>query len=188
MTITEFTAAHAAECQWIAAKAATGWEFPVSLQDYLSRKGCLTDGQLAAVRRLMAGDADRGRLERPVDVRSLEEAFQRAADNGLKRPALYLGDLRVAPAGAASRNAGALYVKRDGHYLGKVQNGGFHKAWDCSAESAAEVVEVLAKVTDVDSLKTMGKLAGRCCCCGRELTDPASIAAGIGPVCEAKWS
>ena len=27
---------------------------------------------------------------------------------------------------------------------------------------------------------------GRCCVCGRELTDPESIAAGIGPVCAGK--
>ena len=32
-----------------------------------------------------------------------------------------------------------------------------------------------------------GRRSGRCCCCGRELTDPASIAAGIGPVCAAKF-
>ena len=31
-----------------------------------------------------------------------------------------------------------------------------------------------------------GKLTGSCVCCGRLLTDPASIADGIGPVCKAK--
>lgn len=30
-----------------------------------------------------------------------------------------------------------------------------------------------------------GKLTGVCCCCGRTLTNPDSIAKGIGPVCEA---
>jgi hypothetical protein len=33
-----------------------------------------------------------------------------------------------------------------------------------------------------------GKLSGRCCSCGRDLTDPASIEAGIGPVCATKFS
>jgi hypothetical protein len=28
-----------------------------------------------------------------------------------------------------------------------------------------------------------GKLSGRCSCCGRDLTDPESIALGIGPIC-----
>lgn len=31
-----------------------------------------------------------------------------------------------------------------------------------------------------------GKLTGSCCCCGRLLTDPNSIADGIGPVCKDK--
>lgn len=32
-----------------------------------------------------------------------------------------------------------------------------------------------------------GKLTGSCCCCGRLLTDPESIADGIGPVCKGKY-
>ena len=32
-----------------------------------------------------------------------------------------------------------------------------------------------------------GKLAGRCCSCGLDLTDPQSIAAGIGPICARKF-
>lgn len=32
-----------------------------------------------------------------------------------------------------------------------------------------------------------GKLSGRCCSCGRELTDPESIDAGIGPICAGKF-
>ncbi len=30
-----------------------------------------------------------------------------------------------------------------------------------------------------------GRATGRCCCCGRTLTNPDSIAAGIGPICAA---
>jgi len=33
-----------------------------------------------------------------------------------------------------------------------------------------------------------GKLSGRCCSCGRDLTDPESIEAGIGPVCVLKFN
>ena len=32
-----------------------------------------------------------------------------------------------------------------------------------------------------------GKLSGRCCSCGRDLTDPESIERGIGPVCAEKF-
>jgi hypothetical protein len=34
--------------------------------------------------------------------------------------------------------------------------------------------------------KETGLLTGRCSCCGRELTDPASIEIGIGPICLGK--
>jgi hypothetical protein len=33
----------------------------------------------------------------------------------------------------------------------------------------------------------LGQHFGRCVCCGAELTDPDSVAAGIGPVCAAKY-
>lgn len=33
-----------------------------------------------------------------------------------------------------------------------------------------------------------GKLAGRCCSCGRELTNDGSIEAGIGPICAGKMA
>jgi len=35
---------------------------------------------------------------------------------------------------------------------------------------------------------TMGKLTGTCCICGKLLTDPASVAAGIGPVCASNFN
>ena len=39
----------------------------------------------------------------------------------------------------------------------------------------------------VEAAKAYGKLTGSCSCCGRELSDPVSIEAGIGPVCATKW-
>lgn len=38
----------------------------------------------------------------------------------------------------------------------------------------------------LDQCAEFGLLFGTCCVCGRELTKPASIAKGIGPVCEKK--
>lgn len=35
----------------------------------------------------------------------------------------------------------------------------------------------------VEAAKRYGKLSGRCSCCGRDLTDPASIEIGVGPIC-----
>ncbi|CPT94557.1 Uncharacterised protein [Mycobacteroides abscessus] len=39
---------------------------------------------------------------------------------------------------------------------------------------------------DQDRCAELGKLYGICMCCGLELTDEASIEAGIGPICKAK--
>lgn len=39
----------------------------------------------------------------------------------------------------------------------------------------------------LDAAKEFGKLYGTCCVCGRILTNPDSISAGIGPVCAAKF-
>ena len=36
------------------------------------------------------------------------------------------------------------------------------------------------------AIKAHGLASGQCGCCGRELTDPESIAAGIGPICARK--
>ncbi len=38
----------------------------------------------------------------------------------------------------------------------------------------------------LERARAFGHLYGRCMCCGRTLTDEASIEAGIGPVCAAK--
>jgi hypothetical protein len=39
----------------------------------------------------------------------------------------------------------------------------------------------------LQSAKLYGKATGRCSICDRELTDPNSIAAGIGPICATKF-
>ena len=39
----------------------------------------------------------------------------------------------------------------------------------------------------LDQAKAYGRATGVCVCCGRDLSDPVSVEAGIGPVCEARW-
>lgn len=38
----------------------------------------------------------------------------------------------------------------------------------------------------LEQAKAYGQNTGVCCCCGRLLTDPSSVAAGIGPVCASR--
>jgi ribosomal protein S14 len=39
----------------------------------------------------------------------------------------------------------------------------------------------------LDEAKAYGRKTGQCCDCGRELTNPVSIKAGIGPICAGKY-
>lgn len=51
--------------------------------------------------------------------------------------------------------------------------------------NARVVLEKIAK-NPLDALVTYGRVTGVCGVCGRTLTDPESIEAGIGPVCASK--
>ncbi len=44
-----------------------------------------------------------------------------------------------------------------------------------------------AKRLTLDEAKAYGHQFGVCCCCGAVLTDPDSVAAGIGPICATKF-
>jgi hypothetical protein len=39
----------------------------------------------------------------------------------------------------------------------------------------------------LEDMKSYGKQFGRCCLCGRTLTDDVSISLGIGPICERRY-
>jgi hypothetical protein len=54
------------------------------------------------------------------------------------------------------------------------------------AGAARRFVDPAGKLT-LDEAKAFGASTGYCCNCGAELTDPESIAAGIGPVCATKF-
>lgn len=187
--------ANANEWRWIAAKAPT-FGFAQAMMQAVTQYGELTEKQLATVQRLMAQDAERQvqraaeRAERvanapEVSVAAIETAFATAKGNGVKYPKLRLADFTFSPAGAASKNAGAIYVKRGDEYLGKVQDGKFQRVRACTAETEAKVVEVCADPRQ--AAVAYGKRFGACSVCGRELTNEDSIDAGIGPVCASKY-
>lgn len=54
------------------------------------------------------------------------------------------------------------------------------------AKGAMRLIRPEHRMT-VEQAAEFGKLTGTCCCCGKLLTDPDSIAKGIGPVCEKKY-
>ena len=71
----------------------------------------------------------------------------------------------------AARGTGNLYAKR------LLDGGGF------DYESGAIRTLTEDDRLTLDQAQAYGKATGMCCVCGTTLTDPKSIAAGIGPVC-----
>lgn len=191
-----FAAEHPDAWAWIEARAPS-FGFAANMRAALEKYGHLTEGQLAAVARLIVGDAERASRKAaeaaqrdaaaPVlDISLVEAAINQAVQKGAKRVMLRLASFKFSPAKANSTNAGAIYVKSTaGQYLGKVQGGKFKRAFECDAVTEAEIVRVASdpKAAAI----AYGREFGQCSCCGRELSDPESIALGIGPVCAAKY-
>jgi len=169
--------------------------FATDLRAKLKKFKVLTEGQLAAVQKIMTG-ATPAVATTEVDagaMAAVQAAFDSAIESGIKRPKLRLATFVLSPAKATSTNAGAIYVNdaeqlgEEGGklYLGKIVAGQFSPVKACTTERRQQIVEACA-----DPLKeaiAYGRRTGVCACCGRELTDPESIDRGIGPVCAATW-
>jgi hypothetical protein len=177
---------------WITSRA-TSFDFAASMAQAVLKYGALTPNQLAAVERMIAGDAARAeqrateqaeRAERAqaADIAHIETALRTAQGNGLANPKLRLAGFKFSIAPASGRNAGAVYVKgAAGEYLGKVQGGRLFTARECTPDAEAEILAVCADPEG--SAVAYGKRLGKCACCGRALSDPESVARGIGPIC-----
>lgn len=179
-------------------RALSSWnDFARSMLEQVMAKGSLSPAQIAAAERQIAKgaarDAERAkaRAEREanaprVDMQPILAMFETARASGLKRLAFVAGGLRISPAPAHGANAGHLYVKAGDSYQGKVKpDGRFLAVGSALPDTLEKLLEIAANPSE--QARDYGKRTGKCCCCGRELTDPASIAAGIGPVCASNW-
>ena len=106
-----------------------------------------------------------------------------------KHSTFYVGDTRI-----SRRNQDTLcWVTFKGVCVGKLENatctlfGKRTYAAGTTVETLRELIREL-EANPLEAAKKYGKLSGRCCSCGRDLTDPASIEAGIGPICAGKFS
>lgn len=181
---------------WAWIEANPGFEFALSLRDDVAKFGRLTDNQRLAVQRCMEREATReaAKVERvtnapTLDVGKIEEAFARAKTAGLSRPFLLLDCFKFTLAPMTGRNAGAVYVKTladaGSVYLGKIGAGRFFRSGDCTDDQEARIIAACAD--PAAAAKLYGIRTGNCSCCGRELTNPESIARGIGPICADKF-
>jgi len=195
-SIAEFKTAHQAAYEWIVASAPRN-EFAASLLEKLHTYGDLTDGQLAAVenslakieerkaaREANAPQADQDGIDRLKLAFDTAVAKSNAKGLNLRMPRITIGSMVISPAKANSKNPGALYVKSDGQYLGKINQGRFFAARECSAE---QETKVLAFVADPKAAaEAYGMETGTCCICNAELKSEWKHR-GIGPICAKKF-
>jgi len=120
-----------------------------------------------------------------IEVSAIQTAFAKARENGLKSPKLRLDGFTFSRAPDHGNNAGAIYVKGAGEYLGKVIDGRFLAVRTCDEPTKVKVVEAAADPHK--AAKAYGLKTGSCSCCGRELTNKESIDLGIGPICRDKF-
>lgn len=196
--------AHKAEHAWICANMA-GFDFARSMHEALHRWGGLTPGQLAAVQRYVARDAEkaaraseRAATAPKLDVSRIEAAFEEARKRA-QRPGqmgVFTKPLRLAapdgtglqfrPGSAGSQWEGMLFVRtEDGKKLGHVKNGVFSRKFDCTE---AEQAAVVSAASDPEAaIIAYAKAYSRCGVCGRGLLNDVSIERGIGPICASRF-
>lgn len=189
--VTAWRQANPEAAAWIDANDGR-FDFATNMSNALVQWGALTPNQLAAIHRCIEKSKVRQEEAQArvaaaptVNVTELEDAFQRALNAGLKRVRLNMGSLEVKPAKVTSANPGALYVTNDGEYLGKVMGGRFLRVRACDDQQEAQVLKLLADPKA--AAQAYGIETGVCCICSRELTDPVSIAQGIGPICAGRF-
>jgi Family of unknown function (DUF6011) len=167
------------------------------LPEAIRKYGDLSPGRMAMIERGIARDAEHDAFAEvrkqeavarsvEVDTAKIEAAFARMREAGKKRIALHYAGLYISP---MRNDVTALRVKAargyDATYYGKIQAGRFFPVRDCPEEIKGRLALIAADpaaAARVDGIET-----GICCCCGAELTDPVSIAAGIGPICAGNW-
>jgi hypothetical protein len=171
---------------WIDTNARAGNTFAASLAESLTRYGSLTVNQLRAVENNIARESVGNVSVAGAGFDKLVTAFASATASGLKRPRLHLGALTFSLAPLSGANAGALYVKDSGDYLGKITSGGeFRPAFACTPGHRT-MIETAAR-DPLAAAVSHGRTTGQCAVCNRPLSDPESVARGIGPVCAGKF-
>ena len=157
--------------------------FAASLVKWFEKRGSLTEDQTgSAVAMLMDIKAKKAqRAEAPsVDLSNVVAMFNKAHE-AIKTPKFRFEDLVISRAPDYGVNAGALYVKIEGQYAGKVKEGKWFGSQD--------ILSKLQQIADnpLESAVAYGRKTGNCACCGRDLTRHDSIERGIGPICAERF-
>lgn len=174
-------------------QAISGWNsFAASMLGSLDKWGALTDNQIAAVNRMLAKLAatqearEKAKAANAIALPNIVKAFEHAKGAGLKQPIIRTREI-VLKLATRGNNIGAVFVIRreNDTYCGKVVDGVLKPSAHCTTE----ICELLKKIDadPIEAARDYARVTGNCSCCGRTLTDAGSVAAGIGPVCAAKF-
>lgn len=161
--------------------------FARSLLDGFARYGSFTERQRPHAQRLAfpKTDADARTADQPAPAPQRPVAAAIAAllgPQGFAR--LTIGPLQV----SAKNDFSVAWVKWEGQLFARLnlpEGTIFGLPRHASPELIAGATAALLAVEadPLAALKAHGLATGRCGCCSRALTDPESIAAGIGPIC-----
>ena len=174
-TVEQFKQSNPKEFAWLEASAPT-FSFAGSVLASLNRYGNLTPNQMATVQRLCA---------QAVNISAITVSLTKAHYAGLKAPKLRLDTFVFSRAPDSGANAGAVYVKEAGEYLGKIVGGKLFALLKVSTDTEARIIEVAKD--PVNSAIAYGKKFGRCSMCNRDLTLEESVDRGMGAVCASKY-
>lgn len=136
-------------------------------------------GQIPATPVAALGQSVSAQVDKVVDALNL------AHKNGIENPILRLGEYKVSLARKDSKNPGAIYIKAGQDYFGKIMNHQFFPTAACTAVRVKEITDLIAD--PFMSAVAYGKKTKRCAICGITLTNPVSVAHGIGPICAGKY-
>jgi Family of unknown function (DUF6011) len=189
----QFHADHAAEMAYITKRAGKGSSFYASMAEAVETYGHLTERQLAMVQADIAKDeafwaakrAEKAAAAPVVDMSAITALFDTAKGNGVNKLVWRANGLTISP----SRELGTseLWVKdtNQGAWVGKIAAGKFQAFRAATDKTLPMLCEIATNPTA--AAKEYGRETGNCCVCGRELTDPVSMANKIGPICAEKW-
>ena len=197
---------HQAELKWLAETLARRDRLPegyaLMLADFQTRLmagRALSDNQMAVIVKGMARSAQWAaeRVQKQVEQAvALDVTAIRTVLQTRKKVMVALFTFSMAP--SHGNNPGAIYVKDNGAYVGKIPAGAstFAPGRDFDPSRLPALVEAMANPAEAvkadaarraKALLEDPTMSIPCGCCGLTLTNPESIARGIGPICAGKW-
>lgn len=180
------------------AKASVGGlsDFAKSLLSKAQAGSRMSQAQVSWVYKLAQDEVEARSAKAPkavsgVDASGILGALTSAYVSGLKRPRLRLtspdGVAVVVMFMMAGSNAGGAWVTANGELAGKIDANGEYTPRNAQGEELMVFMALSSMASVGSALFAHGQMSSQCGCCGLPLTNPESIARGIGPICAVKF-